>query len=57
MIDEVIDSLKDSFLLEREEDVAGFLGLSIERDKKGGTTTLIQTGLVDRILECVRMTN
>ena len=31
--DNVITSLKDEFLLEREEDVAGFLGLQIDRDK------------------------
>ena len=32
-IDEVILSLKDEFLLEREEDMADFLGIKITRDE------------------------
>ena len=48
-IDTIISSLKDEFLLEREEDMAGFLGLNISR--KDGTITLTQTGLIDDILE------
>ena len=28
-IQQIIDSLKDEFLLEKEEDMAGFLGLDI----------------------------
>ena len=57
MIDEVIDSLNDSFLIEREENVAGFLGLSIERDRKGETLSLTQTDLIDCILEYMSMEN
>ena len=47
-IDKVIDSLKDGFLLEKEDDMAGSLGLSILRDEKNGTFTLTQEGLTDR---------
>ena len=54
-IDYLILDLKDNFLLEREDDVAGFLGLQIERDKQRGKITLTQTGLIDRILECMLM--
>ena len=43
------------FSLEREEDVEGFFGLVIERNIKGGIITLTQTGIIDRILECMSM--
>ena len=40
-IDKVIDSLKDECLLEREDDIAGFLGLKIDQDTTNGTITLM----------------
>ena len=48
-IDKLIGDMKDEFLLEKEEDMAGFLGLQIDRTTKG-TVVLTQTGLIDRIL-------
>ena len=54
-IEKVIDSLKDEFLLEREDDIAGFLGLKIDRNKTDGTITLTQTGLIDMILSAINM--
>ena len=36
----MISNFKDILLLEREEDVAGFLGLKVYRDKKRGTFPL-----------------
>ena len=54
-IDTIISSLKDEFLLEREEDMAGFLGLKITRDVNKGTVTLLQTGLIDKILVATQM--
>ena len=57
MINNVIDSLKDKFLLEREEDMARFLGLQIERDKSDGTVTLTQSGLIGKFCEAMEMEN
>ena len=48
-IERLIDDLKEEFLLEKEEDMAGFLGLQIDRSKPG-TVVLTQTGLIERIL-------
>ena len=42
LIDDAISSLKDEFLLEREEDMVGFLGLHILHDKDNGTVTLLK---------------
>ena len=53
-IDKLIDNLKEDFLLEKEEDMAGFLGLHMDRSKSG-TVTLMQTGLIDRILTVMYM--
>jgi hypothetical protein len=47
--------LKDEFLLEREEDMAGFLGINITRDKNNDSLTLTQTGLIERILTAMEM--
>ena len=54
-IDNMISSLKDEFLLEREEDMAGFLGLNIQRDVDKGTITLLQTGLIEKILIATKL--
>ena len=40
MIEAVVDSLEGEFLLEHKEDMAGFLGLQIQRNKDIGTVTL-----------------
>lgn len=42
-------------MLEREEDIAGFLELNITRDRDEGTLTLLQTGLIDKILVATQM--
>ena len=54
-INATISSLKEEFLLEREEDMAGFLGLKITRDIKKGTVTLLQTGLIDKVLAATQL--
>ena len=51
----VIYSLKDSFLLEQEDGMAGFLGLQINRDTEDGLVTLTQEGLTDMILEAMNL--
>jgi len=48
-IDKLIKDLKDEFLLEKEQDMAGFLGLQIDRTTKV-TVVLTQTGLIDIII-------
>ena len=55
IIDDVILSLKDNFLLEKEEDMAGFLCINISRSKDGGKEiiTMTQTALTDRILQAM----
>ena len=54
-IDDVIISLKDELLFEKEEDVAGFLGLQIKREAMSGKITLTQSGLIEWILEVMGM--
>ena len=54
-IDEIILSMKNEFLLEREEDLARFLDIQIERNKQNNKIILTQTGLTDRILETMDM--
>ena len=54
-IDNVILSLKDEFLLEREEDMAGFLGIHIISDEHNNSLTMTQTGLIERILAAMDM--
>ena len=56
-IDDVILNLKYDFLLEREEDMAGFLGINISRDEKNNSLTMTQTGLIERILAAMDMTD
>ena len=55
MIDDVITSLMNEFMLEREEDVAAFLGLQIGRESKTGKKTISYSRLIDRILESMVM--
>ena len=50
-IQKTIKSLKDEFLLEKETDMAGLLGLDMKHSKDGKTITLTQMGLIDRILK------
>ena len=54
-IDDVILSLKDYFLLEREENMAGCLDINITRDEKNNSLTMTQTGLIKRILIAIDM--
>ena len=51
----MIDSLKDNFLLERENDMARFLGLQINRNTEDGSVTLAQEDLTDRVLEVMNL--
>ena len=54
-IDKVILSLKDEFLLEREEDMTGFLGINISRGDENNSLIMTQTGLIERILTAIDM--
>jgi hypothetical protein len=53
-IDREINELKTKFDLDKEDDMAGFLGVAIETDKHGAKT-LTQTGLIDRILLLMKL--
>lgn len=48
-------SLKDEFLLEREEDIAGFLGIKITCDEHNNSLTMTQTVLIEQILVAMDM--
>ena len=49
IINTVITNLRSQGAqLEKEEDVAGFLGVKIDRDEDAGIITMTQTGLIDR---------
>jgi len=54
---EVLAYLQDveKITLEIEKDVAGFLGVDIKRDADGGKITMTQTGLIDRIIEALKV--
>jgi hypothetical protein len=53
-IDEVIEPLKNIDMdLEVEGEVAGFLEVHIVHDQQAGRITLMQTGLIKRIVEAV----
>ena len=56
-IDEVLAHLQnvEKLTLEIEKDAAGFLGVDIKRDPKNGEITMTQTGLIDRILEALKV--
>ena len=57
-INEVVDNLKKMnpkpFLLNDEDDLAGFLGILMEM-QDDGLTELKQTGLIDRILKVMEL--
>ena len=56
-IDEAIQSLTDAGMnLEIEDDVAGFLGVHIER-RNDGTINMTQVGLTDRIITALNIGN
>jgi hypothetical protein len=48
-IDDLIQDLEKTMVLEVEDDVAGFLGVHIDR-RDDGTINLTQTGLIERII-------
>ena len=50
----LILSLEDSFLLEREEDMTGTIGLQADCSQQG-TITLNQAGLTDRVLDMMQL--
>ena len=56
-IDALIDKLTNEhkMTLEVEDDVAGFLGVHINKDHKTGQVTLTQRGLIDRIIEALHI--
>ena len=53
-IDDVILSLKDELLLEKEEDMAGFLGIQLIQDKNN-SLIMNQIGLIEMILSAMDM--
>ena len=54
-IDDIVFNLKHRFLWEREDDVAGFLALKIDRGIENGTISLTQIGLINRTLDATRI--
>ena len=57
-INTVLDTLRSMELtLEKEDDVAGFLGVHIRRDQASGEMELTQVGLTDRIIEALGVQN
>ena len=54
-IDDILEKLvnEQKMALEVEDDVAGFLGVHIDRNAATGEITLTQTGLIERILEAL----
>ena len=50
LVNTIISNLKDESLLEQKEDMTRFFGLNIADDKNKGTVTLLQAGLIDKIL-------
>jgi hypothetical protein len=55
-IDDVVKKLQDEGMdLETEEDVAGFLGVHIERNDANGTVKLTQKGLIKRVIETLEI--
>ena len=49
--------MKNGFLLKKEEDLAGFLGIQIKHNKQNNKTILAQTGPIDQILEAMHTTD
>jgi hypothetical protein len=63
VIDDLIESMRnpkdkslERFILNVEDDYAGFLGIDIKRHDDG-TIELVQTGLIDRILKALNLDN
>jgi Reverse transcriptase (RNA-dependent DNA polymerase) len=57
-IDDVLAQLREENLdLEEEDDVAGFLGVNVERDSKSGEIRMTQVGLINRIIEALGCDN
>ncbi len=55
-IDEVVNKLQDDGMdFETEDDVAGFLGVHIERNDAKGTIKLTQKGLTKRVIEALEI--
>ena len=53
-IDEVLSQLQEENLdLKEEDDVAGFLGVKVDRDSKSGEIKMTQIGLINRIIEAL----
>jgi hypothetical protein len=53
-IDDVLSKLKEEELdLEEEDDVAGFLGVNVQRDDENGQIHMTQLGLIDRIIDAL----
>jgi len=52
-IDDVVARLSQEIDLERESDVAGFLGVELRKNPQAGTVTLTQDGLTKRIIEAL----
>jgi hypothetical protein len=55
-IDAMIESLREQFDLNREDDAAGFLGIDINR-REDGSVQLRQDGLIDRVLALLQLSD
>jgi hypothetical protein len=53
-IDDLIEDLEKTMVLEVEDDVAGFLGVHIDR-RDDGTINLTQTGLIERLITALNI--
>lgn len=52
-VDDAIAQLKKHIVLEVEDDVAGFLGVHIDKDQENGKVTLTQKGLIQKIIDAL----
>ncbi len=52
-IDQLIQSLSKTFLLQDEGDVSAFLGVQIQKDKITKTISLTQPGLIEQVIKDV----
>ena len=56
--EEMLEKLRgENLTLEREDDVAGFLGVKLNVSQESGTVELLQSGLIDRIITAMGLEN
>ena len=55
---DMLNKLRDSGLkMEPEQDIAGFLGVLINKDEEKGTLKMVQTGLIQRSIEAMGLSS